>query len=172
MFKIPWPTWRFARVSRVDVAIDFYGISLTDWVWDRKGNRSRELICREYELRTLHLGAKRGSPLVIYNKAKQAPALAAGGPLTRVEFRIKYSQEVTGLIDLPSPLDKVVVLSPKKLPYPDPHRTALLSVGHLSGRRGILRTFPPRRSAKSGFGAREQQGTVVGPGRNLGQLDD
>ena len=142
IFGVPWPAWRFARVSRIDVAVDLYGVSLTDWVWDLTGRRSREVICRNNEVRTIYLGAKRQSPLVVYNKGHQDPSLAAGCALTRVEGRIKYAGDVSGLTTLANPMAKVQVLNPRKLAFPDPHREALLSVGHLHGRLGILRTFP------------------------------
>lgn len=152
IFCVPWPTWRFARVSRIDIAIDFYGVSLTDWVWDLKGRRSREIICRDREVRTIYLGAKRQSPMVVYNKGKQDPDLAGDSPLTRVEYRMKYAGAVTGLPLLPNPFAKVQVFNPRKLPFPDPLREALMAVGHLHGRHGILATFPKNQGPKIDLG--------------------
>lgn len=145
LFGVAWSTWRFARVSRIDVAIDLHGVALTDWVWDIANRRSRDIVCREGDVRTLYLGAKRANPLVVYNKAKQNPAAAAGLHLTRVEYRAKYAGPVGGLLKMANPLSKVVVFDPGKLSYPDPHRAALRSVGHLQGWRGIVKTFPPLR---------------------------
>jgi hypothetical protein len=48
-------------------------------------------------------------------------------------------------LDLPklaNPLRDVVVFDPAKLSYPDPHRAALRSMGHLHGWRGIVQSFP------------------------------
>jgi hypothetical protein len=129
-------------VSRIDVAVDLHGVALTDWVWDIPSRNSRDIVCRKREVRTVYLGAKRASPLVVYNKAKQNPAAAAGGDLTRVEYRAKYAGPVGGLLKMANPLSNVVVFDPGKLSYPDPHRVALRSVGHLHGWRGIVRTFP------------------------------
>ena len=142
IFGVPWPTWRFARVSRVDVAIDLWGVVLTDWVWDLPKRTAREVICRQREVRTVYLGAKRASPLVIYNKGKQNPDMAAGGALTRVEYRAKYTGLVLDLLTLVNPLREVIVFDPTKLAYADPHRAALRAVGHLHGLKGIVRTFP------------------------------
>ena len=144
IFGVPWPTWRFARVSRIDVAIDLWGVSLTDWVWDLPKRSAREVICRQQEVRTVYLGAKRASPLVIYNKGKQNPHMAAGGALTRVEYRAKYTGPVLDLLTLVNPLREVIVLDPMKLahPYPAPLKAALRAVGHLHGLKSILRTFP------------------------------
>ena len=147
VFGVPWPTWRFARVSRIDAAIDLHGVALTDWVWDLPKRQAREVICRQREVRTVYLGAKRASPLVIYNKAKQNPAVAAGETLTRVEYRAKYAGPVLGLLQMANPLSSVVVFDPAKLGYPDPHKAALRSVGHLHGWRGIVQTFPPSQKA-------------------------
>ena len=141
-FGIPWPTWRFARVSRIDIAADFHGVDLTNWVWDIPKRSSRELFCRQGELRTLYLGAKRGAPLVIYNKAKQNPAMAGNGTLTRVEYRAKNAGPLLDLADLANPLQNVIVFDPSKLAYPDPHKIALRALGHQLGRRGILQSFP------------------------------
>lgn len=139
---VPWSTWRWAKVSRVDAAVDLYGVYLTDWVWDLPGRGSREVISRQREVRTVYLGAKRMNPMVVYNKGKQDPSLALGGPLTRVEYRAKYNGPVAGLLKLPNPFAKVVVFDPRKLSCPDPQRTALMSLGHLHGRQGILQSFP------------------------------
>jgi hypothetical protein len=142
IYKVPWPTWRFARASRIDAAIDLHGVTLTDWVFDLPKRRAREVICRKREVRTIYLGAKRASPLVIYNKAEQDPDMAAGGALTRVEYRAKYTGPVLDLPKLANPLRDVVVFDPVKLAYPDPHRAALRSMGHLHGWRGIVQSFP------------------------------
>jgi hypothetical protein len=142
VFGVPWPTWRFARVSRIDVAVDLHGVSLTDWVWDLPKRSAREVICRQKEVRTVYLGAKRASPLVVYNKAKQNPSAATGEALTRVEYRAKYKGQVNGLPKLANPFRDVIVFDPGKLLYPDPLRKALRSAGQLHGRRGIVGMFP------------------------------
>ena len=142
IFEVPWPTWQSARVSRIDVAIDLWGVALTDWVWDLPKRSAREVICRQREVRTVYLGAKRASPLVIYNKGRQNPDMAAGGALTRVEYRAKYTGQVLSLLTLVNPLREVIVFDPTKLAYADPHRAALRAVGHLHGLKGIVRTFP------------------------------
>ena len=110
-----------------------------------------EVICRQREVRIVYSGAKRASPLVIYNKGKQNPDMAAGGALTRVEYRAKYTGPVLSLLTLVNPLRReVIVFDPTKLAYADPHRAALRAVGHLHGLKGIVRTFPtPRKKSSS-----------------------
>jgi len=142
IFGIPWLTWRFSRVSRIDAAVDLHGVDLTKWAWDVPKRPSRELICRGREVRTVYLGAKKKTPLVVYNKAKQDPAMAGNGPVTRVEYRAKNLGPILGLPELANPLRNVVVLDPSKLAHPAPHRAALMWTGHLHGWWGILDTFP------------------------------
>jgi hypothetical protein len=77
-FEISWPLWGFARVSRLDIAVDLHGVALSDWVWDLPKRASRELICRDREVETIYLGAKKGSPVVVYNKAKRSSSLEDG----------------------------------------------------------------------------------------------
>lgn len=137
-----WPCWRFARVSRLDIAIDVYGVELADWVWDLPRRTARDIVCRKGEVRTLYLGAKTASPLAIYNKGKEDPAFAGGQSLTRVEYRFKNPGMVSQLPKLGNPFADVEVFNPRKLPLPEPHGLALMSVGHLHGWRGIVRTFP------------------------------
>ena len=69
VFGVPWPCWAYAHVSRIDVAGDLYGVRLTDWVWDLPRRSACEVFCRNRELRTIYLGAKKGAPLAVYNKA-------------------------------------------------------------------------------------------------------
>ena len=139
---VPWPCWAFARVSRIDVAVDLPGVALTDWVWDLPRRKSREIFCRGSELRTMYLGAKKADPLVVYNKAKQDPVAANGNALTRVEYRLKNVGLVSSLSSLPNPLADVDVFDPRKLPVTPPHKIALMALGHLGGWKGILRSFP------------------------------
>ena len=171
IFGVPWPTWQSARVSRVDVAIDLWGVALTDWVWDLPKRSAREVICRQREVRTVYLGAKRASPLVIYNKGKQNPDMAAGGALTRVEYRAKYTGLVLNLLTLVNPLREVIVFDPTKLAYADPHRAALRAVGHLHGLKGIVRTFPDSQRKVIEHASYRSQGGVVAATRNMGPLE-
>ncbi len=144
VFGAPWACWAFARVSRIDVAVDLPGVALTDWVWDLPRRRAREIFCRGGKLRTLYLGAKKAIPLVVYDKAKQDPAAANGNALTRVEFRLRNLGPVGSLAALPNPLADVEVFDPRKLPVPQSHRTALMALGHLGGWQAILKSFPAK----------------------------
>jgi hypothetical protein len=144
IFDLPWPWWGYARVSRIDIAVDLWGVEIADWVWDVPKRPAREAICRQRQVRTIYLGAKKSSPLVVYNKAKQDPAYAGGQALTRVEYRLKNLGTVDTLTTLPNPFVGLDVFDPRKLslPLPDPLKHALMSVGHLHGWHGILNVFP------------------------------
>ena len=142
IFEIPWSVWGFARVSRIDVAVDLHGVALTEWVWDVPKRTSRELICRNREPETIYIGAKKANPVVAYNKAEQDPTAPGDGALTRVEYRGKNPGLVSGLLEIPNPFIDLLICNSRKLSYPEPHRVALMAVGHLQGVHGILRTFP------------------------------
>ena len=167
IFNLPWPWWGYARISRLDIAMDQWGVEISNWVWDMPMRPAREAICRQRQVRTF-LGAKKGSPLVVYNKAKQDPAYAGGQALTRVEYRLKNLGTVDTLTTLPNPFASLDVFDTRKLSLalPDPLKHALMLVGHPRVARHIERV-PEGHTARAREGIPEDLCRVVGPHRGL-----
>jgi hypothetical protein len=94
-----------ARVTRYDVALDVYGITPDDYLWELRGCPYRDPVVHQGVPETLYLGnrsAARGQGLVrIYNKGMELgdPSLM----LTRIERDCRSNQlRVRDLPDLPN----------------------------------------------------------------------
>ena len=141
-FHIGWDALRTGTVTRVDAALDIDGVSIDDFIWDMKQRKKRQTYASSGKYETIYLGAKNGSPLVIYNKAKQL-GLQASQKRTRLEFRHCKSQSLQALRTLPCPFEKLKVIDPMELAStPMVLRRAILAAGNALGTLGILRLYP------------------------------
>jgi hypothetical protein len=132
---------QLARVSRVDAAIDIDGCCPSDWAWDIPQRKKRKIFANDGRIETIYLGGKTGSPLVVYDKARQLK-LPKHIQRTRIEFRSRFHGFVNQLPEMACPFGTLLVfnaeLKGKCAPLPALSR----DMAKVFGRRVLLSHFP------------------------------
>ena len=106
-------------VSRMDIAIDVYGVNMSDVSFFTPHACEGTKYTKSGDLQTVYLGGKDAThKWVVYNKAAQLK-LQNGQEITRFEQRLKMSHPFMSLAKFGNPLLKLTVV-PNKIGYKSP----------------------------------------------------
>lgn len=93
-----------ARLTRVDYAVDYDGVDLNDYIYERPGVKREEIRGRSGRLETLYLGRKSSAVMLrVYDKAKEA---GLDSDRLRTEAQCRYRPD--GALD-PGVFDRLTV---------------------------------------------------------------
>jgi hypothetical protein len=142
VFNIGWLSLKNASVTRFDTALDLHGVSLNDFMWDIPNRPKRTVHSKHGEVETLYLGGKQGSPMVIYDKARQQ-GIPPDVAHTRVEARHCNKVKFSEIVSIACPFERLKVFNATMLPGTVPDKKLIALAGKALGLAGILRVFPP-----------------------------
>lgn len=102
MLDVPAPVVGKALVTRIDVTIDFPGVRIGDYVFERTNAPYRTPISFKGEIQTLYLGKPTAGQACVYDKAAEQgqPDVTS----TRIEVHCRPKRCASDLFTLPNPL--------------------------------------------------------------------
>lgn len=133
------------KVTRLDLALDLWGIRLRDFAWSMQGRQIRRPWTKKGGLESMYFGSSKHGAACLYDKGKQQK-LEPGIAWTRIELRPKLMHPLSTLPSLPNAFAKVMPYDIRRaclaLQTAEMYREWALSTAHLSGVRELIKSFP------------------------------
>ncbi|MEO3470398.1 hypothetical protein AAFN86_00925 [Roseomonas sp. CAU 1739] len=142
--RAPWEIAE-AKVTRIDIALDLFGVRLEDVAWGVRGKRIRRPFVNAPTLKSLGFGSPKHGAVAIYDRTGK-DGHDANQPWTRIEGRLKPACAVKHLPstkNLFARLDVVDVRSAwKDLGRHPIEAEAMLALAQLKGWKAVVDLFP------------------------------
>ncbi len=134
-----------ARVSRIDMALDLFGVRLRDYAWQRKPAQVWRPWARAGVLETLYHGSPKHGASCMYDKGIEQE-LGDDVAWTRLELRPKPNVPLKKVPWMENLFDKVSVLDVRSAcaatGAAEPYREMALAFAHLHGAARLPLLFP------------------------------
>ncbi len=143
LLDLPPPAVGKGLVTRADIAIDFPGVSIGDYVFERIGAPYRKPIICKGALQTIYLGQPTSSgQTCVYDKAAHLGEVHVA--LTRVEVHSRPNRLAADLFTMANPFKKFRVYDVKNagLHIGAPHQRTFARAAAAVGIQAVLSDFP------------------------------